>query len=151
MKRYCTKMLDYDRWAMEKIASSFEENQVTDEKCLKLYAHIVQAYRHWLERFYYGTSSVHIWEFCSFSEAKERYDAFFREFEKYLDDKDDASLQETIQYQNSKGVTFEQPLEDIIMHVFNHATHHRGQIVSRLRELNYEPPVTDYIYYLRGK
>lgn len=44
------------------------------------------------------------------------------------------------------------PLEDIILHVFNHATFHRGQIITIGRQVGLEnPPRTDYIYYIRQK
>jgi len=34
-------------------------------------------------------------------------------------------------------------------HVANHATYHRGQIVTMLRQLGRTPPSTDYIRWLR--
>jgi uncharacterized damage-inducible protein DinB len=40
--------------------------------------------------------------------------------------------------------------EDIILHVINHATYHRGQLVTMTRSLGAtDPPRTDFIYYTR--
>lgn len=40
-------------------------------------------------------------------------------------------------------------LYDIIQHVFNHATYHRGQIITMGRQAGLlEPPRTDYIYFI---
>lgn len=39
--------------------------------------------------------------------------------------------------------------EQIILHVFNHATYHRGQIITMGRQLGISnPPRADYIYYI---
>ena len=41
-------------------------------------------------------------------------------------------------------------VEGIILHVFNHATYHRGQLITMGRQAGLkEPPRTDYIYYIR--
>jgi len=53
-------------------------------------------------------------------------------------------------YQDQKGNSFSQAVWQILTHVFNHATYHRGQIVTILRELEVtDIPATDLIYYLR--
>jgi uncharacterized damage-inducible protein DinB len=39
------------------------------------------------------------------------------------------------------------PAWQIVMHVVNHATLHRGQIVGMLRQLGTRPPATDILFY----
>lgn len=40
-------------------------------------------------------------------------------------------------------------IADIILHVFNHATYHRGQLITMGRQVGLTlPPRTDYIYFL---
>ena len=39
------------------------------------------------------------------------------------------------------------PAWQIVMHVVNHATLHRGQIVAMLRQLGAKPPATDIVFY----
>jgi uncharacterized damage-inducible protein DinB len=61
-------------------------------------------------------------------------------------------LQHVFQYQNSKREQFKQPLYQMLLHLFNHATYHRGQIVTMLRELGIEKiPPTDFIVWSRKK
>lgn len=55
-----------------------------------------------------------------------------------------------ITYQNSKGKNFSNSVRDILFHIANHYTHHRGQIISEFRKNNIEPLVTDYIFYKRN-
>lgn len=54
-----------------------------------------------------------------------------------------------IAYQNLQKQTFRQSIAEIVMHVCNHSTFHRGQVVTALRFLQpgIKIPETDYIWY----
>lgn len=39
-------------------------------------------------------------------------------------------------------------LGELVQHVFNHSTYHRGQVALLIRQLGYEPPSTDYHDFL---
>lgn len=62
---------------------------------------------------------------------------------------DTFDLNSNVNYQNSKGDTFENSVQDILFHIANHFTHHKGQLISDLRQKGIAPPVTDYIFYKR--
>ena len=34
-----------------------------------------------------------------------------------------------------------------VLHLVNHVSYHRGQVVSLLRQLGHQPPSTDLIHY----
>jgi uncharacterized damage-inducible protein DinB len=61
----------------------------------------------------------------------------------------DADLDRFISYRTLSGQTFSDPLGNLIRHVVNHSTYHRGQLVAQLRQLGQAPPNTDLIRYLR--
>lgn len=68
----------------------------------------------------------------------------------FIETKDDQFLQQSIQYKNLKGDTFEESASGILFHVVNHGTYHRGQIITLLRGYGItELPATDLIVYLR--
>jgi len=51
-----------------------------------------------------------------------------------------------------KGEHFKQPIYKMLLHVFNHGTYHRGQIVNMLRQLGIEKiPQTDFIVWSRKR
>lgn len=56
-----------------------------------------------------------------------------------------------IAYTDTKGRRWEQPLWQLVFHVVNHGTHHRGQAAGFLRTLGYTPPALDLIAYYREK
>ena len=59
------------------------------------------------------------------------------------------NLNTEITYQNSKGKKFVNSVEEILFHISNHFTHHKGQIIADLRQNGIEPVITDYIYFKR--
>ena len=52
-----------------------------------------------------------------------------------------------LRYKNLKGEPFERPIWQVILHIVNHGTYHRGQIASMMRQQGHQPPSTDLIYY----
>jgi uncharacterized damage-inducible protein DinB len=63
-----------------------------------------------------------------------------------------AALEHVFHYQNSKKEKFRQPTFEMLLHLCNHATYHRGQLVTMLRNVGVESiPATDFIVYSRRK
>ena len=62
---------------------------------------------------------------------------------------DSFNLEERISYFNSKGEEFINTIRDMLFHVVNHSTYHRGQIATDSKLHGLAPLVTDYIFYKR--
>jgi uncharacterized damage-inducible protein DinB len=58
-------------------------------------------------------------------------------------------LVRNVEYKDLKGNPYRTPVWQIVLHVVNHATLHRGQAMSLLRQLGVAPPPTDLIFYYR--
>jgi uncharacterized damage-inducible protein DinB len=64
----------------------------------------------------------------------------------------EAALTHEFFYRNSKREQFKQPVSEVLLHMFNHATYHRGQLVTILHHLGVSKiPATDYIVFSRKK
>ncbi|WP_017446936.1 DinB family protein [Gayadomonas joobiniege] len=48
-------------------------------------------------------------------------------------------------YQNTKGVEFEKDFAALVLHMFNHQTHHRGQVTTLLNQIGIDVGVTDLL------
>lgn len=56
-------------------------------------------------------------------------------------------LNGTLAYRNSRGEAQEKPWTVILAHVFNHQTHHRGQVHDMLSQCGASPPALDLLYF----
>jgi uncharacterized damage-inducible protein DinB len=57
----------------------------------------------------------------------------------------DESFRHILQYYNLKKISFKVPVSTVLMQVFNHATYHRGQLVTMLRQAGVKKiPGTDF-------
>jgi uncharacterized damage-inducible protein DinB len=64
---------------------------------------------------------------------------------------DEHRLDDLLAYSNSEGRRFVTPLRLVLGHLFNHQTHHRGQVHALLSQTGIAPPPLDLIYFLREK
>ena len=61
----------------------------------------------------------------------------------------DERAREPVAYSTMEGTPWRQPIWQVLLHVVNHGTHHRGQVSGFLRTLGHTPPVTDLICFYR--
>jgi uncharacterized damage-inducible protein DinB len=62
----------------------------------------------------------------------------------------EGDLEETVRYRMvTRPGEQETPLHLCWVHLFNHQTHHRGQVHDQLMQTEVAPPPLDLIYYLR--
>ena len=115
------------------------------ERSYPLFCHVLNAHQIWnariLDRPPFGVNDVHTYDDCAVINGDNYRDtlAILERFD----------LEEPITYVNSRGDRFTNTVGDILFHVANHTTHHRGQIIADFRSAGLEPIKTDYIFYRR--
>lgn len=70
--------------------------------------------------------------------------------EEWVASLDDSTLSGTIEYKSSRGPQ-RHPLWWVLTHLFNHQTHHRGQVTTLVKQLGRDPGVTDLIWMLQDR
>ncbi len=78
--------------------------------------------------------------------ARTEQDAAMASFVDGLNEGQYASI---IVYGNPGGPEYRDRIRQILAHVFNHQTHHRGQAHDQLSQTSVEPPPLDLIYFMR--
>ena len=74
------------------------------------------------------------------------------QWQDWVSNASDISIDHVFQYYNTKKELFKQPVYQIVLHVCNHSTYHRGQLVNMLRQLGVEKiPSTDFTSWSRKK
>ena len=78
---------------------------------------------------------------------KARWFEVTREQTEFIASITENSLKTPITYVNTQGETFTYPLWQILQHVVNHSSYHRGQITTMLRQLGAKPEATDFLLF----
>lgn len=112
--------------------------------------HLVGAEKVWLERFQ-GAAQPFLSENPpqSLPELKVIWERVGYDTAKWLGTMSDKKLQETFTMKTLKGDLFTHVYWQAFLHVVNHSTYHRGQIITMLRQLGVKPPSTDLIRFYR--
>jgi len=85
-------------------------------------------------------------DFASLRAAREAEDA---RIIAHVQDLSAEELNAVLVYRTMAGEANETPVRWVLTHMFNHATHHRGQAHGLLSQVPADPPPLDLIYFLR--
>lgn len=147
MKEYFKELFGYSYHFNQKLGDVFRENkEKTSEKAVKIYNHILNAHQVWNNRIEPKESPFGIWEVHPLEDLK---DIDKNNFQRSLLLLETCHLNSKINFANSKGLVFQNRIQDVFFHIINHSTYHRGQIATEFRREKLEPLVTDYIFYKR--
>jgi len=161
MKELLLAFATYNHWAHKRITDAIlamDEHlhqQIVQNSFPNLYAtvlHMWDAESAWWQRVK-GHESIVVPSKSFNPTMKEAVNGLLSQsaqWREWLAELDEAPLHQPITYRNLKGDPFSQPLYEILHHVFNHGTYHRGQLVSIMRELGEDViPQTDFIVWTR--
>ncbi|MDB5281048.1 MAG: hypothetical protein JWO06_123 [Bacteroidota bacterium] len=155
------KQLQYNAWANGKIVEILAnaDDKIFDTELKssfptirKTLLHVWDAQTIWFTRMKGGETKT--WPSENFKGSKaellQNLVTSSNDIADFIAGKDNTYLESKIYYKNMKGLEFSTPVEEILFHVVNHGTFHRGQIITMLRELGYDKfPAQDLIAYLR--
>jgi uncharacterized damage-inducible protein DinB len=126
---------------------------------LALLNHITLSDIVWLRRFSAGIErdrSLHIefrgprdTVFSTFERWREHRGRLDRYIESFCARCTGATLSDEITYRNSAGTEYRHPLWQPLLHMFNHETHHRGQVAQVLDDRGIENDFSNLIWYIR--
>jgi uncharacterized damage-inducible protein DinB len=114
--------------------------------------HIFQADSIWFDRLH-GVSTGSLGTYApdaDFAAFSRRWLAVLDGWVAWAESLDGAGWDRVVDYRNIKGEADRQPAWRIALHVVNHASYHRGQVTTMLRQLGREPVGTDLMAYYRS-
>lgn len=162
MKSQFEAFAHYNRWANQRLyetAAALSEAQLTQDRgaffgsVFGTLNHILTADRIWLHRITKtgpNPASLDERQCDDFAELRAVRDIEDQRFLQAVEDLDDRRLAEMLVYRNMRGERQEQPFGQVLSHIFNHQTHHRGQAHTLLTQAGLSVPPLDFIYFLRG-
>ncbi len=153
--------LAYSVWATERLKETldavdetllFAEVKSSFSSIAKTLLHAWDAEVIWLKRL--QGVSLDSWPSQNFKGGKkellEGIVQSARDLSAFVESKGVDYVSTTVQYKNLKGDSFENQVEDMLFHVVNHGTYHRGQVTTLLHQLGVTKIQSmDIIFYLR--
>lgn len=113
--------------------------------------HILASFEMWLAR-WKGSSPnrlLNVQDVPTLADAKKQWTESQKKLDDFLNGLNESDLPKVISYTTTEGKKYSTPLWQMMQHLVNHATYHRGQIVTMLRQIGVKPPATDMIFYFR--
>ena len=140
------EFLAYTELADRKVIDAFISSGLYMPEAERLFSHVLNAQHIWVKRILGEKVIYGVWQ----EHKKADFNAIsvnnFKMIQACLATK---KLDEVVVYNNTKGEEFKNTVSEMLLHMFNHSTYHRGQIITLLKKGGIEPPATDYIISTR--
>ncbi|NII28382.1 damage-inducible protein DinB [Pseudoflavitalea sp. X16] len=145
MKAFFKELFEYNHHINQKLGSALNANvEKTSENAIKLYSHILNAHQIWNNRIDPRHPAFGVWEIHAIQDCqdidKKNYEHILLIIERF-------DLNSMIHHPKIKGKNASKSIGEILFHVINHSTYHRGQLATEFRQNGLEPLATDYILY----
>lgn len=151
---------DYNFWAFERVWERI--SQISDEQFVEqidystgsirsIVAHMMSANRNWMGRLRDAEMPRLVYEeYILQSQTKAKWDEQRKEFMGYLESLTQEQLDELVNWElPARELKSENLRWEILLHLANHATDHRAQILAMLHHHFHVPTVEqDMIFYL---
>lgn len=148
MKKYFLKLYQYNAWANKKVLKCLQEQNITDEKILSLFGHVMVAQLTWLSRIEATPNpGLKLWGDYAMPQLQSMSDEGSAKWLNYVEKTENFDW--VLKYKNFQNDYYESNVETIMIHTVNHASYHRAQIAMLLRQKGFQPVNTDFITYDR--
>jgi uncharacterized damage-inducible protein DinB len=152
--------VNYTAWASSRLvdaAGSLSQEDLTkdfgtsDRSVIGTLAHIFAADRAWLGRIEGNppTRFLDPEQDLDLNVLRSDWPALMERWKQWASRLTDEAILQNISYKSLKGDPFVTPVWQIVMHVVNHGTHHRGQVSGFLRTMGHTPPSVDLTVFYR--
>ena len=162
MKEILLQYARYNIWANDRIIDALLklDEASLDKEILSSFLtirgtvlHVWSAENTWLQRLQLVDQPVWLQATFkgTFKEACAGWQAASASLEQYTAQlADDGAAKAALSYSDLRKNAHNTPIHDVLHHVFNHSTYHRGQLVTMMRQAGVtEIPGTDFIGYVR--
>lgn len=149
---------EYSLWASLKVLEAVEKLpvEVIEQDrgnsfggILGTLVHVFQADRVWLKRFVGQPYAplVIAGETVSVAQLRAEWPVVLGEFVAWIRAQQEGKLEERLFWRNVKGEDKTEVMYKILLHVVNHGTYHRGQVITMIKQAGGEVVSTDLVYY----
>ena len=147
MRSLFNQLFDYNFYCNKKIIEAALAMDAPPKRSMELFSHILNAHHIWNKRLLHEDWIYEVWQLHEIKDWEDIHYENQRTTFEIITNTDDFT--QRVDYKTTEGRVFANELKDILFHIINHSTHHRGQIAVDLRQNKTEPEKLDYIFYKR--
>ena len=158
-------LYDYNAWASQRAldaCAALSESQFTQHieasfpSVRETLVHICAAEWVWLERWKGRSPAKSEWDefarnFSGLQSLRDYWDGLEARQKEFVAGLTPQLLARSLEIHTLDGTPYTQPLWQMMQHVVNHSSYHRGQVTMMLRQLGAKPVDTDLIIFYRQR
>jgi uncharacterized damage-inducible protein DinB len=144
------KQFEFEYWSNGTILKALHTLKEKDERALSLFSHLLSSHCMWLSRVTKSEFTCTLFQERTLDECEQLMKENVEGWKKYLTNKTNEDLQETIEFMAAwETIPTKRTvkIEDALIHLINHSSYHRGQIITSIKEKVDELPLSTYIIY----
>lgn len=152
--------IDYSVWANQRMldaAAALTPGELTrdfetaDKSVLGTLLHVYGADLVWIERMHGKSLTVRPYDAEELATLQSGWPPVGDRWKEYVATLTEEAAEGEIAYSTFRGDAFRSPAWQIILHVVNHGSHHRGQAAGFMRSMGKTPPVLDLMHFYRTR
>jgi uncharacterized damage-inducible protein DinB len=144
------KHFKFEHWSNTMILNSLKTLKEKDERAITLFSHLLSSHSMWLSRVNKNEFTCTLFQERTLTECETLMNENLQGWQNYLENKTDDDLQEKIEFLSAWEANPSKrrmSVEDALIHIINHSSYHRGQIVASIKGKVDELPLSTYIMY----
>ncbi len=144
------KQFEFEFWSNMLILQALKKLEQPDDRAILLFSHLLSSHCMWLSRVNNADFTCTLFQERTLEACEQLMAENLAGWKEYLGDKTPEALESEIEFMG----LWENPpqkrrmsIDDAMLHLINHSSYHRGQIVARIKGKVDELPLTNYIMY----
>lgn len=152
MKENLLKSLQYEEWANAIILRSLQQCEDPGERTLQLFSHVLAPQSIWLSRIRKEVPTMSLWPNLTLEDCANLMEKNRKEWLEFMERASEEELTQSVVFKlPNSDAERTIAVYDVVAHLANHGTYHRGQIILGLKGKIEPLPLTTYIAFLASR
>ncbi len=154
MKKLFIKQFEFENWSNTLNLNSLKVLKEKDDRALILFSHLLSSHSMWLSRVTKTDIKCSLFQERTLEECEELMQQNYTAWLQFIEAKTEAELDEKIEFMSAwekNPSKRSMSVVDAIIHLINHSSYHRGQIVVSIKNKSDELPLSTYIMFASEK
>lgn len=140
------KQIHYESWANNMVIDAFMKATFPLERTHQIISHNLNAFSIWLKRIKNEEVAIKLWDMHTVDELSLLNLTLYADWSAYLSSLNDSDFEKKIRF-TFMGKKASISIEDLIIHLVNHSSYHRGQVILQLKDKLPALPLSTYIAF----